>query len=189
MWHFITQAITIWPDHVTLYYTGNNQPINSWPDHVTLYYTGNNQLIDHVTLYYTGNNQPIKVNDKVRVKPSVTTPTYKWGSVTHRSIGTVTGMFTVLIYKWWKVLCGNSWVLAFPVKIDTFTCKIRTFYTTIKALTVKNDNVHEKFLLFSKMWIFELVSVFRLFYPSFGLIPVEYFIVSRVMFSLHIIGV
>lgn len=33
----------------------------------------------------------IKVGDKVRVKPSVTMPTYKWGSVTHRSVGTVTG--------------------------------------------------------------------------------------------------
>ncbi|KAL8607282.1 hypothetical protein ACOMHN_047613 [Nucella lapillus] len=36
--------------------------------------------------------QPIKVLDKVRVKPSVTTPTYKWGSVTHGSIGTVTAI-------------------------------------------------------------------------------------------------
>ncbi|XP_052077229.1 E3 ubiquitin-protein ligase HERC2-like isoform X2 [Mytilus californianus] len=34
----------------------------------------------------------IKVGDKVRVKPSVTMPTYKWGSVTHRSIGTVTAI-------------------------------------------------------------------------------------------------
>ena len=33
----------------------------------------------------------IKVLDKVRVKQSVATPTYKWGSVTHGSIGTVTG--------------------------------------------------------------------------------------------------
>ncbi|XP_074649618.1 E3 ubiquitin-protein ligase HERC2-like [Tubulanus polymorphus] len=31
----------------------------------------------------------IKIGDKVRVKPSVTTPKYKWGSVTHRSVGTV----------------------------------------------------------------------------------------------------
>ncbi|KAK7486952.1 hypothetical protein BaRGS_00021768, partial [Batillaria attramentaria] len=36
--------------------------------------------------------QPIKVGDKVRVKQSVTTPTYKWGSVTHGSIGTVTAI-------------------------------------------------------------------------------------------------
>ena len=28
----------------------------------------------------------------MRVKPSITTPTYKWGSVTHRSIGTATGI-------------------------------------------------------------------------------------------------
>ncbi|XP_064637694.1 E3 ubiquitin-protein ligase HERC2-like isoform X2 [Lineus longissimus] len=33
---------------------------------------------------------PIKIGDKVRVKPSVSTPKYKWGSVTHRSVGTVT---------------------------------------------------------------------------------------------------
>ncbi|XP_076870833.1 LOW QUALITY PROTEIN: E3 ubiquitin-protein ligase HERC2 [Brachyhypopomus gauderio] len=31
----------------------------------------------------------IKIGDKVRVKPSVTTPKYKWGSVTHRSVGSV----------------------------------------------------------------------------------------------------
>ncbi|XP_012936715.1 E3 ubiquitin-protein ligase HERC2 [Aplysia californica] len=36
--------------------------------------------------------QTIKVGDKVRVKPSVTKPTYKWGSVTHSSIGTVTAI-------------------------------------------------------------------------------------------------
>lgn len=31
----------------------------------------------------------IKVGDRVRVKPSVTTPKYKWGSVNHGSVGTV----------------------------------------------------------------------------------------------------
>ncbi|XP_061744248.1 E3 ubiquitin-protein ligase HERC2 isoform X2 [Nerophis ophidion] len=31
----------------------------------------------------------IKIGDKVIVKPSVTTPKYKWGSVTHRSVGVV----------------------------------------------------------------------------------------------------
>ncbi|XP_056301300.1 uncharacterized protein ftr97 isoform X2 [Danio aesculapii] len=31
----------------------------------------------------------IKVGDDVRVKPSVVTPTHKWGSVTHKSIGVV----------------------------------------------------------------------------------------------------
>ena len=33
----------------------------------------------------------IGVGDRVRVKPSVHTPKYKWGSVTHRSVGQVTG--------------------------------------------------------------------------------------------------
>lgn len=33
----------------------------------------------------------IKIGDKVRVKSSVTTPKYKWGSVTHRSVGVVKG--------------------------------------------------------------------------------------------------
>lgn len=33
----------------------------------------------------------IKIGDKVRVKASVTTPKYKWGSVTHRSVGVVKG--------------------------------------------------------------------------------------------------
>ncbi|XP_067368465.1 E3 ubiquitin-protein ligase HERC2 isoform X5 [Channa argus] len=31
----------------------------------------------------------IKISDKVRVKSTVTTPKYKWGSVTHRSVGVV----------------------------------------------------------------------------------------------------
>ncbi|XP_028301238.1 E3 ubiquitin-protein ligase HERC2 isoform X2 [Gouania willdenowi] len=31
----------------------------------------------------------IKIGDKVRVKPTITTPKYKWGSVTHRSVGVV----------------------------------------------------------------------------------------------------
>ena len=34
----------------------------------------------------------IKVGDRVRVKPSVTTPKYKWGSVNHSSIGTVVSL-------------------------------------------------------------------------------------------------
>lgn len=34
----------------------------------------------------------IKVGDKVRVKPTVTTPRYKWGYVTHDSIGIVTAI-------------------------------------------------------------------------------------------------
>ena len=32
----------------------------------------------------------VKIGDKVRVRPSVKTPRYKWGSVTHLSVGTVT---------------------------------------------------------------------------------------------------
>ena len=38
----------------------------------------------------TNTGQVIKIGDLVRVRPSVTTPRYKWGSVTHRSIGAVT---------------------------------------------------------------------------------------------------
>lgn len=38
----------------------------------------------------------IKIGDKVRVKPSVTTPKYKWGSVTHRSVGVVKGKAPLL---------------------------------------------------------------------------------------------
>ena len=33
----------------------------------------------------------VRVGDRVRVKPTVHTPKYKWGSVTHRSVGMVTG--------------------------------------------------------------------------------------------------
>ncbi|XP_052829652.1 E3 ubiquitin-protein ligase HERC2 isoform X3 [Octopus bimaculoides] len=36
--------------------------------------------------------QTIKVGDRVRVKPSVSLPMYKWGSVTHRSVGVVTAI-------------------------------------------------------------------------------------------------
>ena len=32
---------------------------------------------------------PIKVGDRVRVKPTVTTPKYKWGTVSHASVGVV----------------------------------------------------------------------------------------------------
>ncbi|XP_066141939.1 E3 ubiquitin-protein ligase HERC2 isoform X1 [Euwallacea fornicatus] len=38
---------------------------------------------------------PIKVGDRVRVKPSVTTPRYKWGYVTHDSLGTVTSISAI----------------------------------------------------------------------------------------------
>ncbi len=44
------------------------------------------------TLYISGSSSTeskIKIGDKVCVKPSVVTPRYKWGSVTHKSIGVV----------------------------------------------------------------------------------------------------
>ncbi|KAL5011340.1 hypothetical protein ScPMuIL_009891 [Solemya velum] len=44
------------------------------------------------TTISSASNQQIKTGDKVRVKPSVTIPKYKWGSVTHRSLGTVTAI-------------------------------------------------------------------------------------------------
>ena len=34
----------------------------------------------------------LKVGDRVRVKSSVVTPKYKWGSVNHNSIGVVTSV-------------------------------------------------------------------------------------------------
>lgn len=40
----------------------------------------------------------IKVGDKVRVKPTVSTPRYKWGFVTHDSVGVVTCKFFILTY-------------------------------------------------------------------------------------------
>ncbi|XP_058617611.1 uncharacterized protein LOC131531081 [Onychostoma macrolepis] len=45
-----------------------------------------------VTGTSTGSSSPeskIKIGDKVHVKPSVVTPRYQWGSVTHKSIGVV----------------------------------------------------------------------------------------------------
>lgn len=47
----------------------------------------------HVELLGHQNTIPnVKVGDTVRVKPSVVTPQYKWGSITHSSVGTVTGL-------------------------------------------------------------------------------------------------
>ncbi|CAH1268469.1 HERC2 [Branchiostoma lanceolatum] len=46
------------------------------------------ELLGHSTNPAPGST--VKVGDKVRVKRSVTTPKYKWGSVTHNSIGVVT---------------------------------------------------------------------------------------------------
>ena len=40
----------------------------------------------------------VRVGDRVRVKPSVATPKYKWGSVTHRSIGVVIGISCAMLY-------------------------------------------------------------------------------------------
>lgn len=42
---------------------------------------------------------PIRVGDRVRVKSSVNTPKYKWGSVNHRSIGVVTSKSFHTFYK------------------------------------------------------------------------------------------
>uniref|UniRef100_A0A671NF66 Tripartite motif-containing protein 65-like n=1 Tax=Sinocyclocheilus anshuiensis TaxID=1608454 RepID=A0A671NF66_9TELE len=44
----------------------------------------------------------IKIGDKVRVKPSVVSPTHKWGAVTHKSIGVV------------KKIQGDSLTVDFP---------------------------------------------------------------------------
>ena len=37
-----------------------------------------------------GQQPPIKVGDRVRVRPCITTPKYKWGSVNHAAVGLVT---------------------------------------------------------------------------------------------------
>ncbi|XP_026146845.1 tripartite motif-containing protein 65-like isoform X6 [Carassius auratus] len=55
-------------------------------------WTGLISEMDHVTGAGSGpsNLDPsIKIGDKVRVKPSVVTPTHKWGAVSHKSIGVV----------------------------------------------------------------------------------------------------
>ena len=46
----------------------------------------------NICILSTASTHNIKAGDKVRVKPSVLTPTYKWGSVSHNSIGTVTSI-------------------------------------------------------------------------------------------------
>ena len=44
---------------------------------------------NYCCLLLSARREMIKVGDRVRVKPSVTTPKYKWGSVNHSSVGTV----------------------------------------------------------------------------------------------------
>lgn len=56
----------------------------------------------------------IKIGDKVRVKSSVTTPKYKWGSVTHRSVGVVKGN---VYSKWGGNITGNRLSAAFKERI------------------------------------------------------------------------
>lgn len=61
-----------------------------------LFFGGSNPLTVHLFLHVLGfppqsSASHIKIGDKVRVKSSVTTPKYKWGSVTHRSVGVVKG--------------------------------------------------------------------------------------------------
>lgn len=40
----------------------------------------------------------LAVGDRVRIKPSVTTPLYKWGCVSHDSIGIVRGIISLIIF-------------------------------------------------------------------------------------------
>ena len=56
----------------------------------------------------SGGGPSLKVGDKVRVKTNVTTPKYKWGSVTHRSVGTVTGESTLQTNTNLLYLCISS---------------------------------------------------------------------------------
>lgn len=61
-----------------------------------LFLEGETLLTIHLFLHLLGfppqsSASHIKIGDKVRVKSSVTTPKYKWGSVTHRSVGIVKG--------------------------------------------------------------------------------------------------
>ena len=45
----------------------------------------------------------IGVGDRVRVKSQIATPKYKWGSVTHRSIGVVIGMCFKISFSQQKI--------------------------------------------------------------------------------------
>uniref|UniRef100_A0A3B5ANJ8 HECT-type E3 ubiquitin transferase n=1 Tax=Stegastes partitus TaxID=144197 RepID=A0A3B5ANJ8_9TELE len=74
----------------------------------------------------------IKIGDKVRVKPTVTTPKYKWGSVTHRSVGVVKGKTShskliVLPCQWKGCDCRlptcSSWSEMFPINGPRFKCR------------------------------------------------------------------
>ena len=56
----------------------------------------------------------IGVGDRVRVKAQISTPKYKWGSVTHRSVGVVIGMCFLLFIQF-SFLSGNFTVANFLV--------------------------------------------------------------------------
>lgn len=80
-------------------FTGDNFLIKKKKELYTkgdLFLERKNSLTMHLFLQLLGfppqsSASHIKIGDKVRVKSSVATPKYKWGSVTHRSVGVVKG--------------------------------------------------------------------------------------------------
>ncbi len=52
-------------------------------------------MLFHIMYFYPDLVQPIQVGDRVRVKTGVTKPKYKWGQVTHQSVGIVKGKRSV----------------------------------------------------------------------------------------------
>lgn len=58
----------------------------------------------------------IKIGDKVRVKASVTTPKYKWGSVTHQSVGIVKGNITCATT--FRVLAFHELRIPLPLNLE-----------------------------------------------------------------------
>nr|XP_022903495.1 E3 ubiquitin-protein ligase HERC2 isoform X1 [Onthophagus taurus] len=106
----------------------------------------------------------IKVGDKVRVKPTVSTPKYKWGYITHDSVGIVRAIslnghdltvdfpkqpnWTGLISEMEVVPCSHDGIicrgcLMFPIKGNRYKCKIcETFNFCENCFYTKRSHRH-----------------------------------------------
>ena len=94
---------------------------------------------------------PIKVGDRVRVKPSVEMPKYKWGYVTHRSIGVVTSKLDTK-----EVIYISKW----------FFFKLGLFSTELNI-----DSLHRTQLFLEQNRLNYLQVVTALFWAIFGAFP------------------
>lgn len=132
----------------------------------------------HYFCSFAARRELIKVGDRVRVKSSVTTPKYKWGSVNHGSVGTVVSIspngkdvkvdfpqqtnWTGLIAEMEVVpathprIRWEAWNRRFP-SVDENTLKIWPLFSEYLANNLNGAaNQHSKV-----EWLLEVVGVNR----------------------------